>query len=77
MMGLGGAAVVVLDAAEDRQSDKLACLGRRLPQLWIRIRDTMQRLRRARSVIVTNVLRYNSADVVDAYEQEMVEHLFP
>ena len=72
-LNLGYAAVVVQDATEDRQRHESTRRWRRLLQLWIRIRDRVDRLRRPRAIVIANVIGYNTPDVIDAEEQEVIQ----
>ena len=65
----------MLHATEHRQRDQLAVHGRRLLQLGIRVRDRVQRLRRAPAVVEILVFSTDATDVVHVQEDEVIERL--
>jgi hypothetical protein len=75
--GLRREAIVVLDPTENRERDEPACSRRRLLQLGVRIRDSVDRLRRPGPVVIPDVLPDHAANVVDAEEYEVIQRLLP
>ena len=74
---LGGQPVVVLNPTEHGQRNELALRRRRLCQLWIRVRDPVNRLRWAGPIVILDESRHDFADVFNAKEDEVVQSVFP
>ena len=73
----GDESIIMLDAAKHGKGHELPVPRERLLQLWIRLWNPMDSLGRTRPIIVTNVLAKDTADVVDAEEDEVVQRFLP
>ena len=73
---LCGQTIVVLNAAQHGQRNELPLGWRRLPQLGIRVRDSVNRLRRPCSIVVFDERGNDLSNVLDAKEDEVVQGVF-
>ena len=69
--------VVMLDAAENGKGDDPSPSWRRHAQFRIRVRDSMDRLRGARPIVIANVLSNDTPDVIDGEEDEVIQGFLP
>ena len=73
--GLSYASVVVLYASKHGQSDESTGRRWRLLQFGIRVRDAVDRRRWAGAIVIANEFEDNTAGVIYAEEQEVVQCL--